>query len=75
MKIEDYWEDINTYYIEFLTGKYSRKISKILSFSGNPSVEEIESIIYTYFKKVDKVIVIEFWEEGLLLKNKITYEA
>lgn len=69
MKIEDYWEDINTYYIEFLTGNFSRKISKVISISGDPSIKEIESIIYKYFKKVDKVIRIEFWEEGLLLKN------
>lgn len=69
MRIEDYWEDISTYYIEFLTGNFSRKISKVISISGDPSVEEIESIIYKYFKKVDKVIRIEFWEEGLLLKN------
>lgn len=69
MRIEDYWEDITTYYIEFLTENFSRKISKVISVSGEKSHQEIENIIHTHFKKVDKVIRIDFWEYGLLLKS------
>lgn len=73
MKIEDFWKDISIYYIQFET-KVSdegtkRTIDKQIVLPIDYSKKQVEEVIYTYFKNVEHVTHIEYWDDGLILKN------
>lgn len=73
MEIEDFWEDVNIYYIEFETKWTSRgtirKIEKCIILPTSYSVEQVKKIVSTHFTKVKKINHVDYWGEGMLLKR------
>lgn len=70
MRIEDCWEDKIAYYISFLTLD-ERKIFLMIFLPIDVTKEQdIKEIIITNFNSVKKVLTIDEWSLGLLLKNE-----
>lgn len=73
MKIEDYWEDVMIYFLAYTTIESPEKVIEetvITSMIADIKLEEIKEIL----KKqngilVDRIILFELWEDGLLLKT------
>lgn len=69
MRIEDFWIDMFSYYVTFLTNE-NVKITKLLFLPVHQiEQEEICNIIKDKFYNVHQVLLIEEWEEGLALKK------
>ena len=71
MNIEEYWSDIDVYYISFITknGNDEKRIDKLIAFDCSIDRKDIETSIYTYFNNVISIEHIDYWDDGLL-KNK-----
>lgn len=68
MKIEDFWLDMYCVHVVFLTND-NRKINKTLCFyEDQVNQDEISNIVMQKFGNVNKVISIDEWGEGLVLK-------
>ena len=70
--IDDYWEDITIYYVEFTSHSNSdikRKHRKTLAFNISISKENICHLVAIYFNNIDEVIYVDEVSDGLLLKG------
>lgn len=68
MRVEDFWLDMYSVYAVFLTND-NREIKKTLYFyEGQVNREEISEVIMRTFENVSKVVSIDEWDEGLVLK-------
>lgn len=70
MKIETYWDDIETYYVTFLIDNGNRKIDKLIAIKNDMPIEEIHKTIEKNFFGVEKILHVDHWGSGLLLKDK-----
>lgn len=74
MRIEDFWEDTDVYFIQFETkssnGDNTRIISKCIILPTNYSINKVTKIIYNSFNSVVKFLNVEYFGDGLYLKNK-----
>lgn len=74
--IEEYWEDISIYSVEFssrtdLNKKWStRKFRKTLVFPSNITKEEVFRLVPICFHNIDKVLYVDELTDGLLLKEQ-----
>lgn len=69
MKIEDFWIDMYSFYVIFLTNE-NIQIRKLIFLPENHiEHEEICTIIKSKFRNVSQVLSIEEWETGLALKS------
>lgn len=69
--VEDYWEDVTIYYVEFiaLTGlNTKRKHRKTLAFSSAISKEDVYHLVPVYFNHIDEILHVDELTDGLLLK-------
>lgn len=69
MSIENYWEDVETYYIEFLTDNGTRRIDKLIVVKSEISTDDIYRMIRIKFSRVEKILHVDHWGAGLLLKE------
>lgn len=68
MKIEDFWSDMYSVYVVFLTND-NRTIRKTLYFyEEQVKRDEISEVIMRKFNNVNKIISIDEWDVGLVLK-------
>lgn len=70
MKIEDYWNDVEIYYIEFVVQQKSiqRTVTKIVIFDFEWE-ESLEKLIRKNFKNVVQINFIDSIGNGLQLKK------
>lgn len=69
MKIEDFWIDMYSFYVIFLTND-NVQIRKLIFLPENHiDHEEICNIIKSKFGNVNQVLSIEEWDAGLALKQ------
>ncbi|MEG0544193.1 MAG: hypothetical protein RR545_06940 [Carnobacterium sp.] len=70
MRIEDYWNDGFSYYVEFqiLRGGQSIRIKKLIITLEELSKEEVEEKIFEKFSCVKKVYIIDEFEYALIEK-------
>lgn len=66
-RIEDYWEDIEVYYVKFITNE-NNIITKMIALDIDCSLKEIEEIIFSKFNRIKKIVYIESIGDGLSLK-------
>ncbi|MGO2962838.1 MAG: hypothetical protein ACTIDE_09545 [Carnobacterium maltaromaticum] len=69
MRIEDCWEDKVIYYISFLTFDERRIFLTVFLPMEVTKEKDIREIIMTNFNSVKKVLTIDEWGAGLLLKD------
>lgn len=73
IKIEDFWEAVTICYIQFETTWVNketiRKVEKCIVVPADYSKEQIEQTVSSCFSNVRKITHIDFWEDGMLLKN------
>lgn len=71
MKIEDYWNDVEVYYIEFVVQQRSiqRTVTKIVVFDYE-NEESLEELVKKNFKNVVKINFIDSIGDGLQLKKE-----
>lgn len=71
MKIEDHWNDVEIYYIEFVVQQrdIQRTITKIVVFDFN-SKDKVKELIQKNFKNVVQINFIDNIGDGLHLKNE-----
>lgn len=80
MDIEDFWADIDIYHVSFEVGKAEngidslRIVDKIVALPSGISEEEVIRVVSKRFSKVKKVQCVDFWENGLLLKEQVYNE-
>lgn len=68
MRVEDFWLDMYSVYVVFLTND-NREIKKTLYFyEGQVNRDEISEVIMRTFKNVNRVVSIDEWDQGLVLK-------
>lgn len=71
--IDDYWEDVTIYYVEFVasTGSNSkRKHRKTLAFNSSISKEDVYHLVSVYFNHIDEVLYVDELTDGLRLKEQ-----
>ncbi|MCC4311417.1 hypothetical protein [Carnobacterium maltaromaticum] len=71
--VEDYWEDVTIYYVEFVafTGSNSRrKHRKTLAFNSSINKEDVYHLVSVYFNHIDEVLYVDELTDGLLLKEQ-----
>lgn len=71
MRIEDYWIDCTSYFVEFIGGN-SKKIEKIIILPCNLTKIEVENIILSSFNKIEKIISIDDMDDGMIYKGGIS---
>ncbi|MDZ5760706.1 hypothetical protein RAK27_18855 [Carnobacterium maltaromaticum] len=69
MRIEDCWEDKIVYYISFLTLDDRKIFVTIFLPIEVTKKQDIIKIIMANFNNVKKVLTIDDWGSGLLLKD------
>ncbi|TFJ77761.1 hypothetical protein [Carnobacterium maltaromaticum] len=71
MRIKDFWTDMYSLYIIFLTNE-NMQIRKLIFLPENHTEhEEIRKIIKSKFHNVNQVLSIEEWDAGLALKQSV----
>lgn len=73
MGVEDYWNDVEIFYVTFSTMEVGRNINKVLIFPVSYSDDDIKKIIWTNFKNVKEVTSLEKWSDALILKQFICF--
>ena len=69
MKIEDFWMDMYSFYVIFITNE-DVQIRKWLCLEENDIEDDkICAIIKSKFHNVNRVLSIEEWDAGLALKQ------
>lgn len=74
-RIEQYWEDIIVYSVEFFTlsgDDVPRQCRKILVFPCEVTKEDVFHLLPIYFHQVSKVLHVDEISEGLLLKKELS---
>lgn len=71
MRIEDYWEDVFLYYVQFRVNQDGRDriVSKSIILYAPLTNLEITNLIFSKFNKVESIKLIEFQEDVLLIKE------
>ncbi|WP_421000839.1 hypothetical protein ACOJIU_18390 (plasmid) [Carnobacterium maltaromaticum] len=71
--IEEFWDDITVYYVEF-TAKTNKapvkKFRKMLIFKADIRKNDLDGIIKKYFNGIIEVTHIDEIDEGLCLKKQ-----
>lgn len=71
MRIEDFWTDMYSFYVIFLTNE-NVQIRKLIFLPENQiEHEDICDIIKNKFHNVNQVLSIEEWDAGLALKESV----
>lgn len=72
--IEDYWDDITIYYVEFIGqchNNISRKHGKFIAFRSGIHQEDVPDLVKEHLKGVNEVIAVDEISIALLLKNEL----
>ncbi|EHZ7795115.1 hypothetical protein ABZ134_002873 [Listeria monocytogenes] len=71
MSIDDYWLDIDIYFISFTVSvkNKKKKIERLIALDSNIEEIDVEASIFKYFNNVVSIETIDLWQEGLL-KNQ-----
>ncbi|TYV75311.1 hypothetical protein FZ061_10440 [Listeria monocytogenes] len=71
MSIDDYWLDIDIYFISFTVSvkNQKKKIERLIALDSNIEEIDVEASIFKYFNNVVSIETIDLWQEGLL-KNQ-----
>lgn len=70
--IEDYWDDISIYYVEFIgqcQNKSSRKHGKFMAFRSGIHQEDVSDLVKGHLKGINEVIAVDEISIALLLKE------
>ena len=67
--IERYWNDDAIYHVEFITIN-DRRISKVLVFDFEYTLDEVRKIVLSKFNNVVEIVHIDLWDNCLSLKNR-----
>lgn len=68
MRIEDFWEDTEVYYVRFKTIE-NKIVSKFIVLDPRTSMKEVENIILSKFNRTKEVLSIDIIGESLSLKK------
>lgn len=71
MRIEDYWEDVFLYYVQFKVNQdgRDRTIFKCIILYAPSTNLEITKLIFSKFNNVESVTSIELYDDALLMKR------
>lgn len=68
MKIEDYWSDIDIYFISFIAkiDNQKIKIERLIVIDSDLDEKDVKTYVLNYFNNVDSIETIDLWHQGLL---------
>ncbi|EAC6486508.1 hypothetical protein ARR64_14660, partial [Listeria monocytogenes] len=71
MSIDDYWLDIDIYFISFTVSvkNQKKKIERVIALESDIEEIDVETTLLKYFNNVVSIETIDLWQEGLL-KNQ-----
>lgn len=69
MGIEDNWNDVILYNVEFTKKNMPYHIRKTIVFYDNPNVEDVRSMVMNKFSNIETIRYIEELGIGLLVKE------
>lgn len=73
--LKEHCDNINVYNVAFIVPtklNSTRIIRKVLVFHSQVTKENISNLIYEYFNNVQKVLYVDKFSEGLLLKKELS---
>lgn len=68
--IENYWEDIVIFVVEFTSTNTDYKHRKTVVFNIGTRKEEVPRLVHIYFENVARVLHVDEQVEGLYLKGR-----
>lgn len=71
--IEEYWDDITVYCVEFITGNGEKKVKRFnrtFVFNSTVSEEEVYGLVKSRLKNIVEVTAVDELYDGLMLKEK-----